>query len=469
MNKNYGFKIFPIICLLAVLSSCKKDFVELVSPTSLTPSQALSTEADLKVALYGVYAGLRNVDLYGRSLPIIGDIMADNAYQSTLNTNRYTFFNDYSDVKGVTATDGNVNGIWTAAYSTILRANNIINSTIPSNANVNQYKGEAYALRALCYFNLVRVFSKPYTDDPNALGVPLITVYNPDLKPARNKVSEVYSLIISDLNNAYSLMTTYTNSSMFSKYAAKALQAKVYLNMGDKANAKTAALDVINNGGFTPLTAASHASYWANSTIRTDKVETLFEVSSDAVGNLAFDALSYIYSQAGNYGDILCSSDLFALYDAVDVRKALYPTGIRAGLNSVFVNKYPVISGDLSDTKVIRLSEVYLIAAEASLPTNEADAQTYVNFITSRRGVTPILSTGAQLFEDVITERRKELAFEGDRFFDMQRLKRDIVRSTNYPATSRTVPYTVFRRIQPIPQVEIDANPSIKPQQNTGY
>lgn len=469
MNKNYGFKIFPIIILLAILSSCKKDFVELVPPTSLTPVQALATEADLRVALFGAYAGLRNVDLYGRSLPIIGDIMADNAYQSTLNTNRYTFFNDYSDTKGVTATDGNVSGIWTAGYNVILRANNIINSTIPGNANVNQYKGEAYALRALCYFNLVRVFSKPYADDPNALGVPLITVYNPDLKPARSKVSEVYSLIISDLNSAYSLMTTFTNSSMLSKYAAKALQAKVYLNMGDKANAKTAALDVINNSGFNPLTAAVHGSYWASSTIRTDKLETLFEVSSDAVSNLSFDALSYLYSQAGNYGDILCSSDLYALYDAVDVRKSLYPTGIRAGLNSVFVNKYPVISGDLSDTKVLRLSEVYLIAAEASLPANEADARTYLNFITSRRGVAPVLSTDTQLFEDIITERRKELAFEGDRFFDMQRLKRDIVRSTNYPATSRTVPYTVFRRIQPIPQTEVDANPSIKPQQNTGY
>ncbi len=469
MNKNYSFKIFPIIILLAVLSSCKKDFVELVPPTSLTPAQALATEADLRVALFGAYAGLRNVDFYGRSLPIIGDIMADNAYQSTLNTNRYTFFNDYSDSKGVTATDGNVNGIWAAGYNVILRANNIINSTIAGNANVNQYKGEAYAIRALCYFNLVRTFAKPYADDPNALGVPIVTVYNPDLKPSRNKIAEVYALIVSDLNNAYSLMTKYTNSSMFSKYAAKALQAKVYLNMGDKTNAKTAALDVINNGGFSPVSAAAHGSYWANSVIRTDKVETLFEVSSDAVANLSFDALSYLYSQAGNYGDILCSSDLYDLYDAVDVRKALYPAGVRNGLNAVFVNKYPVINGDLSDTKVLRLSEVYLIAAEASLPANEADARTYLNFITSRRGVAPVLSTGTQLFEDVITERRKELAFEGDRFFDMQRLKRDIVRSTNYPASSRTIPYTVFRRIQPIPQVEIDANPNIKPQQNTGY
>ena len=149
--------------------------------------------------------------------------------------------------------------MWSSAYSVILRANNIINTTVASNANVDQYRGEAYAIRALAYFALVRHFAKPYSDDPAALGVPIVTTYNPDLKPARNKVSEVYALMIDDLNKAYTLMTKYTNSSQFSKYAAKALQAKVYLNMGDKTNAKTAALDVINNGGFTSLTTLANS------------------------------------------------------------------------------------------------------------------------------------------------------------------------------------------------------------------
>lgn len=469
MRRIFHYKTLLVIALLATLGSCKKSFVELTPSTSLTPDQALGTEADLQVALRGAYSGLRNVDFYGRSVPVWGDIMADNAYQSALNTNRYTFFNDYSDTKGATAGDGNVLGLWTAGYNVVLRCNNIINSSVASNPNVDEYKGEAYAIRALSYFTMIRYFAKPYSDDPTALGIPIITTYNPEFKPGRSKVSEVYALIVDDLNKAYTLMTKYTNSSQFSKYAAKALQAKVYLTMGDKTNAKTAALDVINNGGFTALTTATHAGYWSNSTVTTSKLETLFEVSSDAVSNLAFDALSYLYSQAGNYGDLLCADDLYASYAATDVRKALYATGTRAGLASVFVNKYPVISGDLSDTKVLRLSEMYLIAAEASLPTNEADALTYVNFITSRRGATPIASTGAQLFEDIITERRKELAFEGDRFMDLQRLKRTVTRSTNYPATSRTVAYTVFRRLFPIPQTEIDANATIKPQQNPGY
>lgn len=469
MRRILKFNLLLIIVLLVTFTSCKKSFIEINSPTSLVPDVALGTEADLLVALRGAYAGLRGVDFYGRTLPVLGDLMADNAYQSTLNTNRYTFYNNYSNTIGATAADANAAGMWATAYTTILRANNIINSTVATTVNVSQYKGEAYAIRALCYFALVRHFAKPYAEDPAALGVPIITKYNPDLKPARNKVSEVYTLMIDDLNNAYTLMTKFTNSSQFSKYAAKGLQAKVYQNMGDKTNAKTAALDVINNSGFTALTAAAHAAYWTSITFRTDKVETLFEVSSDAVANLAFDELSYLYSQSGNYGDLLCSDALYALFAAADVRKALYATGTRAGLPSVFVNKYPAISGDPSDTKVLRFSEMYLIAAESSLPTNEVDALNYVNLLTSKRGANPIVSTGAALFEDIITERRKELAFEGDRFHDLQRLKRDIARSTNYPAAAQAIPYTVTRRLLPIPQVEIDANPAIKPQQNAGY
>lgn len=461
--------------VIVSMTSCKKSFIELDSPTSLTPEQALATEADLQVALRGAYAGLRTgvagfaADVYGRTLPILGDIMADNAYQSALNTNRYTFYNDYSDTKGATSGDGNAQGLWAGSYTVILRANNIINSPIAASANVSQYKGEAYAIRALAYFNLVRFFARPYSDNPAGLGVPIITKYDPDLKPARNTVAEVYTLMIADLAQAYTLMTKYTNSSQFSKYAAKGLQAKIYLNMGDKTNAKTAALDVINNSGFTTLTASNHASYWTGVGPKTDKLETLMEVSSDATANLAFDELSYIYSQQGNYGDILASDDLYAMFEASDVRKALYATGTRAGVPAVFVNKYPTFNPDPSDKKVLRMSEMYLIAAEASLPANEADALTYVNAITSKRGASPIVSTGTQLFEDIINERRKELAFEGDRYHDLQRLKRAIERSANYPASSRNIPYNVFRRLLPIPLVETDANPTIKPQQNPGY
>ena len=458
------------IAILLSATSCKKSFIELLPPTALTPEQALSTESDLQVAVRGAYAGLRTVEYFGRTVPVLGDLMSDNAYQSLTNTNRYTLFNNYS----FTVADGNVLGFWRGAYNCILRANNVINSPIASNANVNQYKGEAYAIRALCYFYLVRYFAKPYTDDPNALGVPIVLTFDAGTvgqqKPTRSKVSEVYALINSDLNQAYSLITQFVNSTQFSKYAAKGLQAKVYLTMGDKTNALTAALDVINNSGFTVVGTSNYATYWNQLTPRTDKLETLFEVSSDANNSSGFDGLPNIYNQAG-YGDLVAADDLYALYSAADVRKTLYSMVSRGGVATLAMNgKYPGTFGsEISDTKVLRLSEIYLIAAEASLPASESNALTYLNYVTSRRGATPIASTGAQLFEDIITERRKELAFEGDRYLDLQRLKRDVVRSTNYPVGARTIQYSNFRRLLPIPQTELDANENIRSQQNPGY
>jgi hypothetical protein len=451
--------------LLLSLASCEKSFLELTPPTSLTPEYALATEADLQVALRGAYAGLKTTGMYGRSLPVLGDLMADNTYVSVQNTGRYLGFSLYNYTVG----DGDVAALWQNAYTVILRANNIIISKVADNANVLQYKGEAYAIRALAYFDLVRYFATPYTQDPTALGVPLVTVYNPDTKPGRAKVSEVYDQINRDLTQAYTLMTKFTNSSQFSKYAARGLQARVYLTMGDMANAKTAALDVINNSGFTAVTAANHASYWAGNAPLTSKLETLFEVSFDAVANNGFDALAYIYLQSGNYGDMLCNSELYSKFDAADVRKALYATGTRGGLASTFVNKFTSYSGDHTDTKVVRLSEMYLIAAEASYPSNTADALTYVNKVTANRGAPAITSSGAALLEDILLERRKELAFEGERYPDLQRLKRGVVRSTDYPASARSIDFTNFRRLMPIPQVELDANPTIRTQQNAGW
>ncbi|MDE3236912.1 MAG: RagB/SusD family nutrient uptake outer membrane protein [Bacteroidota bacterium] len=465
--KNNINKILALLLMVGVFSSCNKSFLDRTPYTALSPTQALSSEADLLVALRGAYAGLRNSDFFGRTVPVAGDLYADNAYVSVKNSGRYIPFNTYA----ITVPDGNVTGFWTAAYNTILRANNIINATPTGTANINEYKGEAYAVRALCYFYLVRYFAKPYTDNPSSPGVPIILTYDVTQQAARNTVGDVYKQILSDLDKAYTNMTMYTNSGQFSKYAAKALQAKVYLYMGDNANAKTAALDVINNSGFSLVTTSNFASYWGNGATRTDKLETLFEVSSDGINNNGFDALTNIYNQAG-YGDLLCTDDLYALYTATDIRNTTWlSTGTRGGVPATFVTKYknPNGSADPDDTKLLRLSDVYLIAAEASLPGDETSAKNYLNYVATNRdpSFTGYTSTGAQLLNDIITERRKEMAFEGDRYGDLSRLKRDINRSANYPSGVRSLPYSDTRRLFPIPQAELDPNPNMK--QNPGY
>lgn len=460
-------KSLTILLLAVSFASCNKDFIDKSPYTSLSPAQALGTEADLKVALNGAYAAMRNTSLFGRTVPVAGDQFGDNAYVSVKNSGRYIAFNTYA----VTVADGDVGGFWTAAYNTILRANNIINSSLSGTAKINQYKGEAYAIRATCYFYLVRYFAKPYTDNPSSLGVPLILTYDINQLAPRNTVGEVYTQILSDLDKAYANITTFSSSLQFSKYAAKALQAKVYLYKGDNSNAKTAAIDVITNGGFKVITDANWAAYWGSGAARTDKLETLFEVSADGINNNGFDALTNIYNQSG-YGDLLCADDLYNSYSSTDIRKtAGFTTGTRGGVASVFVQKYknPNGSADPDDTKIMRLSDVYLIAAEASAPTDAPGALTYLNYIATRRDPAFVgyISTGTQLQADIINERRKELAFEGDRYGDLSRLKMDITRSTNFPSIARTLPYTDTKRLFPIPQSELDPNPNMK--QNPGY
>ncbi|RYE16569.1 MAG: RagB/SusD family nutrient uptake outer membrane protein, partial [Sphingobacteriaceae bacterium] len=445
MIRKYRFRLLLglTICVLFT-SSCKKDFIQLLPPTSLTPEQALASESDLQVALRGAYVGLRATDYFGRTVPVFGDLLADNSYQSLTNTNRYTTYNNYT----FTVASAEVLGFWRAAYNTILRANNIINSPLPTTVNSSQYKGEAYAIRALCYFYLVQYFARPYTDDPNGLGVPLVITYDPNEKPARSKISEVYTLINADLTQAFTLMTQFTNSTQFSKYSARGLQAKVYLTMGDMANARTAALDVINNGGFTVVSTTNFTTYWNTLIPRTDKLETLFEVSFDANNSSGFDGLPNIYNQAG-YGDLVASDTLYNMYSTTDIRRALYTVTARGGIATYAMNgKYPGTFGsEISDTKILRMSEIYQIAAEASYTSNPTDALTYINYVTSRRNATAITATGSALFEAIITERRKELAFEGQRYLDLQRLKRDVVRNINYTVDARSILYTNFRRI----------------------
>jgi len=465
-------KIVLIISIITLLfTSCKKDFLDLSPYDQVPQDEAIVDEAGMVAALNGLYAQLRSVNLYGRSLPLYGDLMADNAFISTQNSNRYIAEFNFTFI----STNPNSSATWASAYNAILRANNIINSPVTS-ANSNQLKGEAMTIRALMYFNLVNWFAKQYTVDPNAEGVPVVTTYDALLKPSRAKVSEVYALIDADLASAFSTMTnTSKNSSYVTKFTARALQARVALFKGDWAAAKTAALDVVNNGGYTLATAANVVNYWKGAAPVSNKLETIFEVTSDAVNNNGSNSLSYFFDQAG-YGDAIGSDDLYNSYTATDARKGLFITGTRAGQTVRIVNKYPNTNtaADKDDTKVIRYAEVLLILAEAYNRTgDDVNARLYLNQVAKQRdpSFAGYASGGELLLADIMIERRKELAFEGMRYLDLQRLNVDVTRvniNNNYVGvTPVSIPKDNFRRIFPIPQDERDANPNIS--QNSGY
>lgn len=465
-------KLIAMTCLAGVLmTSCKKSFLDLNPYDQVPTEQAITDEAGMTAAANGMYAQLRNANLYGRTLPLWGDLLADNVWISTSNSNRYIPEQNYTFIS--TSTNA---GTWASSYIAILRANNIINAEIASTPNIAQLKGEALTIRALMYFNLVNYFARPYSADPNAEGVPLVLKYDPLLKPSRAKVGEVYAQMEKDLTEAFGMMTNTTkNSSYVTKYVARALLARVLLFKGDWAGARTAALDVVQNGGYTLVSAANFTSYWRGAAPVTNKVETIFEVTSDAVNNNGSNALSYFYDQAG-YGDALASDDLYNKHTATDVRRTLMISGTRASLNVKIVNKYSNTNtaSDKDDTKVIRYAEVILTLAEAYYRLNdETNARLYLNMLAQQRdpSFAGYSSTGAALLEDILLERRKELAFEGMRYLDLQRLRRPVERvniNSNYiGVTPTTIPYDNFRRVFPIPQDERDANPNIS--QNPNY
>lgn len=465
--------IAPLLGLAMIATSCKKSYLDLKPYNAVVLSDAIKSEGDLQVALAGAYSSLRNTNLYGRTLPVRGDLQADNTYITTANSGRYISMNNYV----FTAVDGDANGIWTNAYIAIKNANTVINSGLGGTANISQYLGEAYAIRALMHYELVRNFSQPYTVDPNSAGIPIVTAFDQNLKPARPSVKDVYTQVIADLEKAYSLMTAYRGSGYMSKYAARALEARVYLSMGDWANAKTTATDVITNSGFTMVAPANYVSYWSSPAAQTaTKNETFFEVISEALNNNGFDQIGFIYlTLGGGYGDVLATPELAGLYSATDVRKNLCTVGTRSGQSGTvyLCQKYINApgSGDHDDTKVIRLSEVYLILAEANY--NLADitnANLNLNKVATQRdpSFAGYANTGAQVLEDILTEKRKELAFEGQRFFDLLRLKRSWTKIKNQnPLLTVSVAPGNIGSLLPIPQAELDANKSMT--QNPGY
>ena len=470
----YLFLTILLPCVVSVTSCSKKYLVD--NPyTAVVINSAIQSESDLLAAITGTYSNLRATDLYGRTLPVKGDLMADNTFVITANSGRYTQMNSFTQNK----LDAFALGVWTNAYIAIKNANLIINSSakVPASANVNQYTGEAYAIRALSTFELVRNFATPYTAGSTGMGVPIIKDFNQDTTPARSSIKDVYTQIIADLEKAYSLMTTYRGSSYFSKYSARALEARVYQNMGDWTNAQITALDVVTNSGVTLLDSTAYLSYWASPTAQsTTKNETLFEVESDAVSNNQFDQIGFIYlATGGGYGDILGTPNLDSIYAPTDVRSHLILAGTRSGQNGTayFCEKYinAANTADKDDTKVLRLSDIILILAEAYFNAGDyTNADKYLNMVAQKRDKTiaPYANTGAQVLEDILVERRKELAFEGSRFWDLMRLQRSYTKVVNQnPLQTISVTPSNSQLIFPIPNAEINANPNIK--QNPNY
>ncbi len=474
--------IYTLLACAVTATSCKKSFLDEQPSTAVTVTQSIQTPNDLADAVNGMYNTMKNTMLFGRDIPVLGDLLADNTYVNQSNSGRYLNDNNYTYAA---STSAEASDIFSQGYYSILQANRVIyeGRKLGTSPDVSQLVGEAYAARALIYLELVNWFGTPYTVNPSAPGVPLVTVPSYvtgfSAKPTRATVSAVYTKIISDLDSAYALMPTGStplhaiNSDYIAKYAAKAIEARAYLYEGDYANARDAALLVVQNGSYSLATTQSaFTGFWTSPTATTTKLEKIFELNQNASNNLGNTGLDAIFSQAG-YGDIQATTDLYNAYTTTDFRRTLIIDGKRAGAQAYIINKFPNYSNtDKDETPVIRYAEVILTLAESYARLgDEANAKIYLNQLAKLRdpSFAGYTSTGDQLKTDILNERRKELAFEGLRFFDFTRLNLPIVRpaQTQGYASYPLVPITDYRRILPIPQSERDANPNVT--QNPGY
>jgi hypothetical protein len=462
-------KYFLIILLAGLVVSCN-DFLSTKPYASASESSAITDYNSATYALTGVYNSFHSYFYYGRDYLVYGDVFTENTILAASNSGRFLAELQWS----VTPTTADLQNIWAQGYNAINSANKIlvgvdnINATDVQKA---QLKGQALALRALAHFDLVRMFGQRYKDNATTLGIPYMDksiVYD---KPARDSISVDYTKIIRDLNNAIPLLnqaaSLITGPYYIDQWGAKALLARVYMSQLDYVKAKTTLVDIVTNSGYSLLSNTSFTAAWSN-TYNTPKTEFMFVIANRPEDYAATNSLGYIYLQAG-YGDLRVSSNLYNLYAATDIRKtAFFIKGTGTQTASNFVNKYPSRAGSsgLSDCPVIRYSDVYLMYAEACANTSdEPTAITYLDLIRKRADPTAVTTaaTGQALLDAIALERRKELAFEGQYFFDLKRLGKTInsgYNSSNVMYT--TISYPNTKLAMPIPQAEMDANPNMK-------
>jgi starch-binding outer membrane protein, SusD/RagB family len=457
-NLKFGFYSWVIVIATVVFSSCNK-ILNVSSPNAVADASVFTSASGLQNARIGMYSSLQDKSYYGGYFPLLSECYSDNG-----TTGGYDVI-DLNDIAAKTVQPSNIytTGIYQAIYNSIYSANEIItnidkvpnlDATIKSNT-----LGEAYFVRGLCEFDLLRLFGEHW-DKTSKYGISIVlTPNNPKVAIARSTVSDSYKQIIADLQQAISSLNTYNGNQYASVSAAKGLLARVDLYYGDYANAASLATDVINDNNFALLGPNNFTS------IYTTKLssESVFELKFDLQNQSSYNTLTYVRSDALRTDvAFLAAADLNNFFQS-------RPTDLRSSLvdySNVDVSiqpdgrtqKYRGEQTKDNSGYILRLAEVYLIRAEALGKTNGlAD----MNTLRENRGMADLTSADVpdniSYLNAVLDERRAELNFEGHRLFDLAR--------TNKVAT---VLGATVNPIMPIPQREIDGTNNIV-KQNQGY
>lgn len=491
---KYSMKSIILVLITTLFCSSCDKFLDMQPTNSANAESAIATPADAAVAMNGIMRTLSSSSYYGRNFMIYADAKGGDLtiYSAGRGLDALYRFDH-------TPTDGSYYAFWIRGFYSIMQVNNLLENIENLEASgVDGFtftKGQALTLRAMIYFDLVRLYGLPYNYNKAAYGVPNVTqTLTSDAKPTRASVEENYKQIITDLNEgmAYLASSKSIQNNYIGYYANVALQARVKLYMEDYDGALTAAKEVIESGKYKLYEPEEWVASWS----KQNASESIFEIGIDTESDLGTSSLGFYYmqyKQKTNAMGWFLASDYFLnrlKQDAEDVRWGIMDNDEywvdndieRKGACYKYVGSLD-FAGDGKETytavniKVMRLSETYLIAAEAALHKSAPDATLAATYLNEIRKRSPNLeaATAATINDQMILdERSKELFGEGHRFFDMIRLNQTIEFNDDFqgvPVTKRekTIDRTFGKIILPIPQDEINANPALKEQQNDGY
>lgn len=442
-------KIVSIVVLMLCLGAC--NVLEQEPQSSLDASDVLVDGASANAILNGVYSAMGDDYYYGVEYVLNMDLIADNSifqgfYDSQLEI----------DQKSVPFTNLFVTEAWPALYRVINMTNLLIEGVPelddPNFSNREDVLGQAHGLRALAYFDLLRVFGEHYI--PNSqYGLPLLLQPIPDNDfnqiPAisRSSVAETYAQINEDLDVAISFLSESFDQGTMNYYAALALRARVALYQKNYGVAKTAADEIINEGGFELLENLDDLYYTTEVT-----EESIFDLEFNDQDQSSFNSYTI---RRDEYN---LDADLIDATEEGDERASFYGFSRNANRTLKYTD-----GTNANNTKIFRLAEIYLIRAEAAvmLSGNPNTGLSDLNIIRVRAGLDPISSLPSMdaFVNALLQERRIELSFEGHRFFDLVRFNK----------TAEVLGMPDFRKIFPIPRNELQVSEPGSLEQNPGY
>ena len=467
-----------LVAVLAIsLSNCK-GFLDKEPTDAVVAENALATLEDAGVAVNGMYTLLKYYTVFGNYMIQMGDMRGDLLVASEGTYITYSYDYDPSQNSYFT--------LWRNFYITITRANAIIKNIdaleVPAEkmSIKNNYLGEAYAVRAFCYFNLARLYGRPYKFDSGAsLGAVLITepVSPSEARLPRSTVAETYAQIEDDITTALGLLSKDKNTGHFNYWAAKFLQAKVALYKGNNDLAYSAAKEVINNGPYSLIPRDEYLASWAEVGNDESIFEGLVNLQSAIDGDNGFGG-SFYYSMWFGYTNCGASivptkhwRDLFALPpNDIRINWIAYddPAGDGKKTGEYWLKKFIGNTGFtafLNNPRYMRLAEAYLIAAEAGKATGKSDADAMLLAVAQRAD--PSVTAISATIENVEIERQKELIGEGDRFFDLMRRNGSYVKNDPHNPFSQVLTWSDDRVMLPISSDERIIYPELE--QNPGY